>query len=359
MILNALDNMAGMFTRDAACHPFKLPTGRWRIPFRSRPSNSRSSFHKMPTEMVLEIVNHLSLVDQLALALSCTKLFNIVFRHAIEELLLPPPDTSRKEVVENLLIRLEKDLGSTYYFCPLCSKLHTFYPVPSPADPRIGFMKPLHKCWKDMEHRPAHSCHRLGYHHGRLVMNRHFHGPQAGLPITWINATAPHGYGSRYKPGDWTITYAGKIVQDELVLRITRVLKARDVEGLYTILKNGIHNVCPHIFTDPDTPGSTFEGLGLCDKIQFTGQILSGFCNKCLTDYTVEFEKTPSWCRQKRCSMVLQSYHIVGDFRDPQDWKWRAFISDLSRRLYTRFDEVRDTKTYPPGLAFSRWQEQS
>lgn len=71
--------------------------------------------------------------DRLALSLSCIALFNFLHGDA-HHTMRYPPDADMRQETENLLLRLERDLASSYYFCLSGLKAHAFFPLPGPAD---------------------------------------------------------------------------------------------------------------------------------------------------------------------------------------------------------------------------------
>lgn len=91
------------------------------------PLPSVAPLSNLPAEIVLLISSHLT-VDPtalVALALTCKPLYNII---TVERANLQGAHR------ENLLLLLEKDLGDKVFYCPYCSRLHSFLSSESPTN---------------------------------------------------------------------------------------------------------------------------------------------------------------------------------------------------------------------------------
>lgn len=90
-------------------------TGFWTVP----------PLLNLPTEILLMIASHLSSSPEslVALSLTCKTLSSILDRDALKLC-----EKSRRQ----LLLLLEKDLGSRFFYCSVCCQLHQFWQQWSP-----------------------------------------------------------------------------------------------------------------------------------------------------------------------------------------------------------------------------------
>jgi hypothetical protein len=280
----------------------------------------------LPPELILCITGHLTAADDvLALALTCRGLSVMLLART-----LPFMEISSQE---KLLLRLERDLGATHYFCTYCFQLHGTASL-SPPGQQIAFRRWLDNTCLRMDFCPLLSGFRFGYYQARLIMNRHFYGPDCGLPLESLDLVIPH-VGRR----GWTSIYTGKIINDELILFVTHkfVPQTSTVEALHKLASSRPYWICRH----DDVPIPKQREQTYSQK---------GFCDRCLTDYRIQVQQEDTG----QFSMVVYSYHLAGSVRHHMDWKWQA-LTRWTRSGY--WPKRRDEKQYPPGYVSNMWLE--
>ncbi|CAH0015353.1 unnamed protein product [Clonostachys rhizophaga] len=178
-------------------------------------------------------------------------------------------------------------------------------------------------------------------------MNRHFYGAPAGLDPESL----------RYYV--WFGRYSVKIISDNLFLFGENVMESGDERSMTRKLNAGSYDICPHTTTSTmsnrlfcSTRAVGLSEGDICRFLQEPGRVVHGSCARCLTDYTVKIS------RRSRSPGPVVSYRVkiktwtdFGQFRSPQDWKWRAW-----RRKAGEYYSVapRNFKKYPPRSVFQR-----
>lgn len=306
----------------------------------------------MPANIVMEIAIRLPLADRLALSLSCTRLSKLLYRTVIEGVRAQQQHDQGRQLLKDFLSRLERDLGSKYYLCPECTRLHTFRHLPGPGDRRNSDGPLRNPCWAKHGYFKNDFRYWLTWQHGRLVMNRHLYGPEAGLPLTTLDLVSHRDWLGAAPSRAWKLTYAARIARDELVLRVTHELSAHSLERLRKLIRASTHKICPHIHfgLPPDRATTTAFDPG-------PGVVLSQSrcCGGCLTDCFLDFGAAPGRRSWRRFSARVESYHALGSFRGVRDWRWESFATPLH---HVRNGARRDMRMYPQGYAVDLWTEQ-
>lgn len=369
-----------------------------------RPSQQQARLLQvLPPELILQISFHVNEADAIALSLSCTATHKLLFRNAMGDLnkLLEKADKEVQEnhtqvlrdlgdgpygrYVDTVMASLERHLPSCYY-CARCQKLHKYAQITTPTI-RWDQQPHSHRCWLTMVDVPqqtfsiTHSGVRLGYHHGRLAMNRHFYGEQTGLPLAFLNSEQLLDYPTmqplRHLVGTptWKRTCTFKVSQNELILQMILELSSTNLESLLCALEQQDCDLCCHVTTAGRCRRShgrmrvpSLEALDFRSLSSLTW----GHCRQCVTDYFNHFkcEYQPPFhpTKEPTFTVSISGYHLLGDFRHPLDKKWRAFMAGRNPMLYfedSPWDPInemmgqwrfmRDMKEYPEGEIHRRW----
>jgi hypothetical protein len=196
---------------------------------------------QQPTDIFLHISKQLTRTSAVALSLTCKAAF----------VLLSPrvrtcfSNTDR----ECFLLFLEKDVGDRVYYCHFCSKLHSFS---SYWGPNAQDIEPWRFNTRDCRYSQlfwlANTGSKLGYHHVRLVMNRHLLGPPRGLPL-WQLQYETTGL---TRPPCWVHKWTGKVIGNELFLSATHTISHS--EGSAEALRDAVDyhhfDICNHVDCD-------------------------------------------------------------------------------------------------------------
>ena len=261
----------------------------------------------------------------LALSLTCKRFFVILFKRPS----FSQDDTHRTR----FLLRLERDLGASHFFCTCCIKLHSYTSLPGPG----------HFPWRSLQHdcitmgfNPIFSTFRLCFYQARLIMNRYFYGPPSGFPLEMLDLVV--GQDLQADPDDpkehrWTAVFTANVIKDELVLLGTHSMDspASALDELWEYLEPKKYWVCFH------------------DHLP--RQLGYGYCDNCLTDYAVEIRTGSSG----KLSMTVYSYHLIGSARHHRDWKWQILACGLPEPRDYWLPPRRDLDAYPPGFVRELW----
>lgn len=371
-----------------------------------RPSNQHSKLLQLPAELVLNLCRHLHVVHSIALALSCTSLYNIIFPYAIRALEIgleavrregrehihkSPTDTSEgpgRRIVDYFMPSLERHLPSCYY-CGFCLKLHPYAKITPPfLRPRKGSPQ----CWKrtlDVSPKGSKLTGRtplMGHHHGRLAILRHVYGEPFGIPLSFLNTEQKLSYSSKpafhYLAGDpsWNHKRTFKIHRNELILETELQLKASNLEALQFVLAHENWQLCCHVTTGQHIPQkrgrlstqrARVPGLSGIQDAQ-ANTMNRGHCEYCMSDYVTQFKRsdwrTDHVDREPSYTVTISGYHLLGNFEHPIDNHWRRFSrlrnpvkyhegapwnsrAPIEREIQWR----RDMALFPEGSVWVRW----
>lgn len=302
---------------------------------------------QLPPDLVLPIASYVEPEDAAALSLSCKALWAILCG---QQLSMNLSDTRQKK----LLLRLERDLGKSHFFCSYCTKLHgflslplgtTYRPFESSSCVGIAYTLGIISFW-------------LLYYHGRSIMNRHFHGLDSGLPLKSLNAKLINHFAHHESPREdavWNVHLQAKIVQDELVVRAEHTLEhAGDLYGLWAAVERQCHYLCSH----SPTYGTNIRRI--C-HIRMGSDILahgSSSCGMCATDWTIQVAKV-SQPLPKHVIRVC-SYHLLGGgVGSHYDWKLQGWLnlSFTPGKAPHVEDRFRDWTQIPGGSLVKVWNE--
>lgn len=331
---------------------------------RRRPRAPTPRLLQIPVEVLLLIIEQLRENPEsiLALALTSKGLLDILISE------VPPLG---KAVRKPFLRLLERDVGHKYYFCCLCSRLHPFSTSWGPLDYKQNTVngRGAHRVdgFADTFF-TLNSHYNLNFHLARLVMNRHFYGDPAGIPLQNLNT---HMTGHE---GTWQLIWAAKIIDDELFMRIEHKFcnfrKGHTDHSLRTIIDQRFaRRICDHIHSSSKTisESNTKDGI---DGAFVECRNVKTSCTMCLTDITTTVERKevrekrlrdgslewyePRASNQKLPSRIsylvtITGYHQLGSCRSPNSWKWKAITGDPLAR-------TRDETIYPPGSVRKKWR---
>lgn len=336
---------------------------RQRRLLRSRPSPPKSESQAqspllgLNADVVILIMSFLPYPDRLSAALSCKSL------HFVCDRILPHGLTAplSAEDKADFLLGLERDLMATHIYCAICMKLHRFSslnkPTENPQRVWIRGMNRLTCLGFDYRYSPISANNHFAYHHGRAAMNRHFYGPPAGVDPDSLRYETTKLTSDKHRNHiTWSSQYSVKIKCGSLFLYGEHVMDSTDIDSMMTRLDEGLYDNCHHITTEDittlRTPSVLKRVAGLvaseiAQSLQQPGRVVHGSCILCLTDYTVEIARK---CRLPKAGVDyqvrIQTNHDLGQFRSPEEWKWRAWRQNCTRNWY---DEPRDMQLYPPG----------
>ncbi|KAK8054354.1 hypothetical protein PG996_013655 [Apiospora saccharicola] len=320
---------------------------------------AKSLLMTLPLDLLKVIADHLSPVCAAALSVTCQAAL------AVFELKSPLYDSQRTA----LRRQLERDLGTTHYFCWKCRQLHRHA-----KDWRVHWnhykSSEWPRCRRDPDDLRELGAWCFGFHHFQLVMNEHYYGPGKGLPVASFMEPGHQGV--------WQIRPTIAVIKDQCFLSVRYVLSLTGTRKVNEAAVSRCPNLrfCNHIDMDWDvwdthhTTGARERGLperrrsvrdwfvSELGREEQAKPAPQGYCRACLTDYKLEWKRHPHPHRSGKIEMVeieFVTYHQLGACRDPEDWMWKAFISRrpfLDRDTSYGFGEFCHC---PPGEVKKSW----
>ncbi len=327
---------------------------------------SSSLLMHLPVEILLLMVKELRKETPeyaFALALTCKTLYTLIIPEA--PILMP--------LERDILLRLlekESGVGSKYYFCAICHKLHRF-------SPSCGPLNREHTCF-NRENRYLRPCYggtsfflqtggyTLGYHHARLVLNRHLYGPPRGLPLDNLTVDSVPGM----VVPDWEQSWTAKVIDDELFLRATHTIDSHGISdpALRSLVDlSCAYFICCHVDSSCDV--SALEMPRVSSSYETIRPLFAecreqlDACVWCLTDHctTIERKRAPrnavpgtrAWVQPASMvwAITIVAYHRLGSCRSPYDWMWRSVVGATQRTM----GNWRDNRRYPVGSIRDKW----
>jgi len=314
------------------------------------PSKSPDVLH-LPADFFFLLSDHLDTPSAHALSLTCRAFYNLGLpktRHKLE-------DQDKRA----LLTLLERDsVGDDYYYCQRCNKLHTYRDTygPHSVEERIDKSQAF-VCGMRDRFTPMGNAYDLGYHHVRLVMNRHFHG-HGGIPIQAICLQ----HEARREAITIRCSTAANIIDNELYLRRSYdfVLSNADVPAFRRCTGHRDFRLCEHtpFFRNSsvyhqDLPELQRRPRAPSNKDEFVPCTSSpGSCGLCLLDYDVSIVRIDNGAAWK---VMIEAYHLLGACRSPDDWKWARFTEKTRPHLFLPNRPNRRGSGYGPGVVKKAW----
>jgi hypothetical protein len=245
----------------------------------------------LPVEILHLISEQLYTIPEFffAFALTCKTLHSI---------LMPQAPVLGPLALDALLVLLEKDagVGNKFYFCPICHRLHRFSMGWGPTTREHTMHEPEFRyrrmCYADTSFDLGCAHYSLGYHHARLVMNRHLYGTPCGLPLHNLQAVSMRAFTAPYGVQDWS----ARVIDDELYLCAMHTMNGSSVPGhvLRSVIdRSYTYFICTHVQPSHDisalkkpraSSSEAGEPFPECQGV-------FGSCSWCLTEYQTTIEK--------------------------------------------------------------------
>ncbi|KAL7918976.1 hypothetical protein ACQKWADRAFT_214570 [Trichoderma austrokoningii] len=389
-------------------HPMKATAPKKR--HLSPEMTLRRTILTLPSEIMLLIINQLSLQWKTSLSLTCKHFAELTYRSTL-------PRLEGEELAE-FLSMLQKEIPNMFY-CHCCRKL-------SPFDPNLGWESQTHatihgSCSSRFYWLP-HSCtagHALlpeqfrrfvynaeiSFMEAHLVMSRHFHGPSRGIPLQSMerhesfedivefgnrcanhpgaalwdkDATRSKARNTTQLPGDscsalqqkkntWRFFFRTipKIINNELC--IARIFTMNgplvSIESLEKLLDSMSIPICHHVSCTTYPPCDQHKYLSYCPTVRpmrpaiRTSRLADklypeqGTCCLCSTDYRISLDRGIS---DNETNLNISIYHCLGSCQSPNDDLWRYFADPAP---VLRIGSPICSLKYGRGTAQRKWNE--
>lgn len=362
------------------------------LPIRGRIENSSSSktstinpsrLLNVPVDIIYYLLQFLDKHERVLLGLTCKNLYSFLARERANAL--------DKPKLMLLLDLMKKDLPK-HFRCSLCLRLHAFTKDDTPGS-KNQFLTPL-KC--DARDKPDANFARAQFnfeyplllHHAQLVMDRHFLGPNHGLPLTSLKLHHQGFYSAGEAGPLINQSWTPRIINDSLFLRANYIIYHSDSDQSFRQILDKIHfQFCPHKFLAAPQgsaqsairqvvrPSCSCIDSRNCNHIFHEVHDARGSCSYCLTDYVISISashlfqertskegehyhshapllsKSGAGSHKSRINMTV--YHELGACRSVNDWKWRAISCSNDHEMPTHAD-IEDV-SYAYGTIKMKW----
>lgn len=339
-------------------------------PLRAQPYQAGSILMGLPIDILEEIFKALEPDACMAFALVCRGLSDHFFVRARDRF-----TSAGREYHLAVQHFLEKDIGDRELFCVSCRAFIPFRKDWRAGIPRYssqdgpGFCNCL---FHQMPRDPRETClgmacrsfgpdilgYQIPFHLARVVMNRHRFGAPRGLPLSCLEADITTNTCQDHLI--WKEKWKARIIEDELFLCATHVLRQADQGISAEVLRDTLHQskcyaVCEHLYTwkriglgefDVVAPLDERHGGPITEKNVFVPcRDVQRSCEVCLTDYTTTIE----WKQEAGAGLIqpgnsttpspggwivtITTYHQLGHCRSAYDWKWQTATSGSAWNL--------------------------
>ncbi|KZL80359.1 hypothetical protein CI238_08998 [Colletotrichum incanum] len=196
----------------------------------------------------------------------------------------------------------------------------------------------------------------MGYHHARLIMNRHLYGASHGLPVRILNEDERPFYKTDI---NFKYTWRARIIDDELFLLITQTVHQpksnmvrleewlNDLGGISPVpLSSQPKFLTPHRNFTADAPPSASLPTFLAGMQR--NATLS--CPVCLKDAEIKIKWVGA---REQWSVEMKTWRQFGTCRSPFDSSWESMTCEPSSRTP---EECR-AQEHPPGAVRYRWSK--
>lgn len=304
---------------------------------------------QLPPDILLSVCDHLDTPTTLSLSLTCRSLFAVCFTTGNRNI---NPLEKRQ-----LLLLLEKDtIAAGNYYCFSCNKLHPFESTWGPHQQSKQYKS--RPCNTRDRFSPTGNPYDLSFAHARLVMNKHFYGPEHGISIDNICIT----HQERREAATVRCSTDAKIIDDELCVRrkYSLTLTNEQVHKFRKCAGSRDFKICEHtaLFSTtqyrqqiPELLRSAYGGVETmvpCDNAP-------GSCGLCLMDYDVTI--IPAAIDRSVWHITVNAYHQLGQCRSPDDWKWARFTEMSRSHLFFPNRPNRRGSAYNIGQVSQLWAD--
>ncbi|KAH6708349.1 hypothetical protein EV126DRAFT_408740 [Verticillium dahliae] len=308
----------------------------------------------LPVELVLIVGSMLAPEDVLAFSLCCKTLFNI----------FPLPQKLCRQQKQDLLERIERDVGQTYSFCSYCTILHKFTTAFGAhidqdflrAECCSGRFLPLY-AW-------TRGNRALSYQIARLLANNHRLGSPIGIAasdLCWEDRyPSKFSTGLSLSPPSWRVTLEARFINNQLLLQATHQIQGKDWNDLVrNDLAKARHQLCEHVFVFERYPPRRWINKEVAINFPSPHQPPSGpaairttkGCKVCLADWNIDYKVYGT----ELVTVTIQTYHLLGDISSHLDPAW-LLIVDRGCQV-PRDQAVAIWRKYKQGTVRDLWQE--
>ncbi|KAI9897022.1 hypothetical protein N3K66_008044 [Trichothecium roseum] len=312
----------------------------------------RTELLQLPTDILYLISDHLDAPSSYSLALTCRGMWQASL-----------PQTRQKlegQDKASLLLTLENDrLADGFFFCHRCNRLHSFEKTWGPRSPdeRAAKGEVFHCSLRD-RFSPTGNAYEMAHHHLRLAMNAHLHGTDQGIPLR--NLCVEH----EQKRQATTINCrtSAAVHEGELLLNRVYAFEVANDQAAAFRASTGFRDfrLCEHVpffrqssIYHQNVPELLRRARGGPDEFVACAGA-PGSCGICLMDYDVTIRRLDGGARW---AVSISAYHLLGDGRDPDDWKWARFTEKSRPHLFLPNRPNRRGSGYAAGVVKRTWSQ--
>ena len=357
-----LDTKAADAFPKPAITPFELdeetspktvkPVGCSSNILRQESPTPKVDFLGLPTDVLYLISDHLDVASAYSLALTCRGLWQTAL-----------PQTRRKRDLKDtaeVLLAVENDsIADGFFFCDRCVKLHHFKQTwgPHSQDEVVEKGEGYHCGLRD-RFSPTGNAYEMAYHHLRLVMNAHFYGQDQGIPLQ--NLCIEHDQKRQATTINCKTNAA--IFKDELLLNRVYTFTVQNDQAVPFRSSTGFRDfrICEHVpffrqssIYHQNLPELLRKPRGGSDEFVACTSA-PGSCGICLMDYDITIKRLDGGASWR---MIINTYHLLGDGRNPDDWKWARFTEKSRSHLFLPNRPNRRGSGYASGVIKRTWSQ--
>ncbi|KAF2808351.1 uncharacterized protein BDZ99DRAFT_464232 [Mytilinidion resinicola] len=302
------------------------------------------ALHKLPVEIIQEIASYLSKLEKASFCLSSRFTCYAVGTQELHTLLRHAYGTKFDRRANNRI--LERAFPS-HWFCAWCDKFHRHDRAGGPLDFDRETPRECAQFNSFLRCGPGFT---LAYHHVRLAMNRHFCGPEYGIPLDDFTYSSKQMVKIlRANCQMETITKA-RIVANQFLLHaactVTIPLRLRPQRDIASEITKAMPQVVVgHRSKEhghKDLVGVIQRFLSMMPPQDFF-QSEVNYCGQCSTDYQVTCRYLgPLYSDLRTIEIMVEVWRNLGVGKSPFDALWRAHGETQGQKV------VGKAKTWSP-----------
>jgi hypothetical protein len=236
-----------------------------------------------------------------------------------------------------------------HWFCAWCDVFHKW--SGEGTGPKVGVGSGKDKgrdCAEFNSYLEAGDGYVLRFHHIRLALAHHLHGPAHGIPLSSLSYSHTSMESKIYRtPVQTTLSIMPKIWGSRLLLHTSFTLTLPAWTTSRKHILTHIWNVLPHVLIGHRDSDNGHTGLmAAIDNVVRRGwkYPFTQNCGSCRTDWTVSAH---TFGPQSQVRLVIQTWRDLGDGKSPFDQGWRAHgvpivsVSYHSQPGVERYEDVR------------------
>ncbi|KAF9694603.1 hypothetical protein EKO04_007337 [Ascochyta lentis] len=281
----------------------------------------RAPLLNLPFEILQHIASYLDDVSAARFSLSGRQVCYAVGTKSLSTYIGSAP--SRLDARERLQSTIERTLPGAWH-CAWCDKFHLWSAADGPAvTPKV----PEDPCVDYNSYLSDGMGYTLRYHHIRLALAHHRHGPSHGLPLQAFEHSSHSSITLFHTPIQTTISHTAKIKDNTFLLHTNFSLLLPTWTTSHKSLITTLWPLLPASLTQHRASENGHTGLmAALDNVLRRGWRVLGAqsCSDCATDWTLTTHTIPRSIAGDFVRLNMQTWRALGPGTSPFDADWRA-----------------------------------